>query len=297
MWHPLAVADQPSSTVGARVAAAVRRAVAARPQPPAPDERPALERRIHKLERAVHKARREAWKDESPRLVDLDYPAAHIVIDASTKLARKRKNATSKEPRTVEWIESLPAGAVLYDVGANVGAYSLIGALRPQGALEVLAFEPAFATYAVLCRNVVHNAVEAHVMPLPITLGETTKLGSFGYHDLAAGAALHGGLYSTETPAYEQPVLVFALDDLIETFALTPPNHLKLDVDGAELEVLRGATATFADSALQSVLVELSQRYEEEVDAFMSGHGLTGTDRLRGGQAGGEPFLYALYER
>lgn len=305
-----------------RRAAKVRRATpgtAAAPKAPrASDGRAALERRIakleqalrtareqaprdesprlRKLERAVEKARREAWKDESPHLVDLDYPSARIVLDASTKLARKRRNATSKEPRTVEWIEAMDAGEVLYDVGANVGSYSLIGAMRPQGALRVLAFEPAFATYALLCRNVIHNGVGAQVTPFPITLGQTTRLGSFGYADVAAGAGLHAGLDGAAS-AYDQPVLVFALDDLISRFDLEPPNHVKLDVDGAEVEVLRGAVRTLADARTRSVLVELGVRYEDDVDAFMAEVGLTRTDTLRGGEAAGERFVYALYRR
>jgi FkbM family methyltransferase len=256
-----------------------------------------LEKAVARLERQLEKARWQSWKDETPVLIELDYPSAPIVLDGATKLARKRKNATTKEPQTVAWIESLAAGDVLYDIGANVGAYSLIAALRPQGALRVLAFEPAFANYALLCRNVVHNRAGEHIMPLPITLGAATAVGTFGYSTLSAGAGTHAGLGASGSEAYDQPVLVFALDDLIERFELPFPQHVKLDVERAEVDVLRGGARTLTDPRLQSTLVEIGAESEDEVETLMTGCGLTRVDTLRSGQTAEEPFLYALYRR
>jgi FkbM family methyltransferase len=263
------------------------------------------ERRAERLERTLASTEQALENAKAPPPVTLDYPSANIVLDGSTKLARKRKNATSKEPRTVAWIESLPAGDVLFDVGANVGAYSLIAAKRPQGALRVVAFEPAFSTFGLLCRNVVANGAGDQVTPLPVTLGGRTELGHFGYSTLTAGAGLQvglgGSLESTYggdgESAYDQPVLVFTLDDLIERFVLPFPQHVKLDVDGAEVEILRGATRTLSDPRLKTILAEVFARYEDEVDEIVTGCGLRRTDTLRAGAAHGQPFLYALYER
>jgi hypothetical protein len=47
------------------------------------------------------------------------------------------------------------------------------------------------------------------------------------------------------------------MDDFVSQFALAPPNHIKLDVDGVELKVLRGAPGILANRALRSVLVEV----------------------------------------
>src|SRR4051794_19540475 len=97
--------------------------------------RRALQRRVEKLERALAKAQRNS----PSRTVALDYEPASIELVGATKQERKRRNSVRKEPFTVKWIESLPTDTVLYDIGANVGAYSLIGALRPQGPLQVVA--------------------------------------------------------------------------------------------------------------------------------------------------------------
>src|SRR3954452_22972396 len=258
--------------------------------------RRALEARVHKLERTLEKLRR-------PGPVALDYEPAEVVINSETKTEAKRRRAVYKEPWTVEWIESLGAGDVLYDIGANVGVYSLIAAKRPRGALRVLAFEPGYANFAALCTNIALNGVGDDVTPLPITLGSETRLGRFRYSDVAPGAALHAGAVDDVDveAVFEQPVLVYRLDELVERFALPGPGHLKIDVDGAELAVLQGAAGLLGSPSLRTVLVELSQREDRAVDELLTAHGLRRTDEFsRGGltkDGTPNPYWYALYER
>ena len=65
------------------------------------------------------------------------------------------------EPWTVHWLERIVApGDVLYDVGANIGAFSLVAANAHDQAVRVFAFEPSFVTYAALCRNVLENTCD-----------------------------------------------------------------------------------------------------------------------------------------
>ena len=227
----------------------------------------------------------------------LDYPSADIRLVAATKLSRKRKNAASKEPLTVEWIESLPPGSVLYDIGANVGAYSLIAALRPGGPLRVVAVEPGAASYALLCDHISLNGVGEAVTPLPLVLGDRTELVRFGYATLEAGAASHAGVLGQGDVAYSQPMLMFRLDDLVERFSLPAPQHVKLDVDGAELEVLRGAGALLADAELHSVLVEVPQQLESEIDQLMSANGLLRSVQEEDGRGAAGDQRYAIYRR
>jgi FkbM family methyltransferase len=255
-----------------------------------------LRRRLEKTQLAREKDAKVAWKAERP-VVALDYPRAHIRLVAATKLSRKRKNAAAKEPLTVEWIESLPPGSVLYDIGANVGAYSLIAALRPGGPLRVVAVEPAAASYALLCDHISLNGVGEAVTPLPVVLGERTALARFGYATLEAGAASHVGISGHGAVAYSQPMLMFRLDDLVERFSLPAPQHVKLDVDGAELEVLRGAGALLADAELRSVLVEVPQPLESEIEHVMGANGLRRSVQEEGLRGAAGDQRYAVYRR
>jgi FkbM family methyltransferase len=235
----------------------------------------ALTERIEKLQRSVDKLARVRTAG-GVEMVRLDYPHAELHLEASVRHERKRAQACRKEPWTVEWIESLAAGGVLWDLGANVGAYSLIAAARPSGALRVVSVEPSFSTYAALCRNIVLNDLGSAITPLPVMIGEATGLGTLRYADLAPGASFHEGaapsLIDDFSSVYDQPVMTFALDDLVRTFGLPEPDYIKLDIDGGETFALHGAKETLR--RVKSVMAEISNREREDVDPLMAAAGL-----------------------
>jgi FkbM family methyltransferase len=186
----------------------------------------------------------------------------YLHVDSATEL-QTRLRSCAKEPDTVEWIESMKPGDTFYDIGANVGAYTLIAAKAFGGRVTVFAFEPAFLNFTQLCRNVALNQCQDSVTPLSIALSNKTSLDSFNYHDLITGSALHtlgeaidykGDRFE---PVLKQSVLSFKTDDLIAQFDLPKPTHIKIDVDGIEFLVLKGADQTLSDGTLRSIVVEL----------------------------------------
>ncbi len=244
------------------------------------------DRRLDKVERRLTKRlkrieRRIAWEGGSePKVGRLDYPGAPIELLARTPQERFRLRATEKEPWTVEWLDgSIRPGECLYDIGANVGAYSLVAAMGSAQA-SVVAFEPGFASFATLCHNIAHNRVDDRVTPLPVALSDATELSTLAYCDLGSGHALHGlGEGGTEESAvFRQSLLTYRLDDLVERFGLRPPNHLKVDVDGSEAATLRGAERTLAGSGLRTVMVEVSTKDAEAIERLLARAGL---ERLR----------------
>src|SRR5689334_19678778 len=72
---------------------------------------------------------------------------------APTKaLAWRAETLLSKEPETIRWIDSFSPGSVFWDIGANIGTFSLYAGLGHD--ISVVAFEPAAANYYVLSRNI-----------------------------------------------------------------------------------------------------------------------------------------------
>lgn len=191
----------------------------------------------------------------------LDYPKARIFMSVSSRKEARRLSASKKEPETVSWLERhLKPGDVLYDIGANVGAYSFVANKICGGNVLVYAFEPGFANFASLSANVILNRCQGKVIPFNIALGAETKTLNLNYSSILPGAARHalGG----QTTANFQPVLNYGLDDFIDTFSIKKPNHLKIDVDGGEAEVIAGSSRTLKDSNLKSILIEIDENLE-----------------------------------
>jgi FkbM family methyltransferase len=195
----------------------------------------------------------------------MDYERADIFLHVDSLIEHEaRLHSCAKEPDTVEWIETtMRPGDVFYDVGANVGAYSLVAAKRFAGKVKVYAFEPAFLNFSQLCRNLALNNCQDAVFPLSVALSGRTTIGQFNYHDLVPGSALHtfgeavDYTGQTFTPVFEQTMLSYRLDDLIDQFKIPKPTHIKIDVDGIEKAVLEGAQKTLLNPSLRTVIVEL----------------------------------------
>jgi FkbM family methyltransferase len=246
------------------------------------------------------RARLKSWLMPTVRL---DYPRAVVRLHADSVIELRRAKACRKEPETVEWIEkNMRPGDVLYDVGANVGAYSLVAAMHCGKRADIYAFEPSFATYYQLCRNILLNQCEDVILPYMIALAEDSGVTAFNYQSLEAGSSLHSvGAnrdYKGDTfsPCFRQRVIGFSVDHLIAAFGFAVPNHLKVDVDGTEMEVLRGASATLRNPAVRSLLVEVcdANGQADLVTAFLLERGFVLASRWN---RGGGPFWNYIFER
>lgn len=223
--------------------------------------------------------------EESGGVGTLDLPGSQVRMHVDSFVEwRTRLHSCKKEPDTIEWLQgSLRPGDVLYDIGSNVGAYALAAAALSQSDVRVFAFEPSAPNYAQLCRNIVLNRFGARVVPIPIALTAAPGLVNFGYSDLTPGAALHDSGSAEMHPEVGHSVLGATLDSLVSVYSLKHPTHIKVDVDGAEVGVIRGATDVLRSPTLRTVLIELDQSAAEYsmVDAMLREAGLTCTSKRR----------------
>jgi FkbM family methyltransferase len=246
---------------------------------------------------------RAELSDALPFAGRLDYPAHDIYLRVTSHSEARRLLSCQKEPWTIQWIEScIHPGDTVFDIGANVGAYSLVMAKVTGGRAKVFAFEPAFATFSALCSNVILNHCEESIIPLPIALAAHTKFMDFNYSDLRPGRAFHwaGDDEVKNNPAYRQCVLGYALDDLVTTFHLPLPTHIKLDVDGTELEVLHGAARTLVHEGIRSLLIEVNEDNrgaDRKVIQFVEALGfrLKSRARRQNRNGGSAPFSYCTF--
>jgi FkbM family methyltransferase len=168
---------------------------------------------------------------------------------------------STKEPETLDWLdEELRDGDVFFDVGANIGLYSLYAAKRRPSA-QVIAFEPAYHNFARLCRNVALNGC-ANVLPCNVPLAESDRLDVFHTSDTEAGSALNAFGGPSAFRAREGATLVkqwalsVSLDQLVSQYDAPVPTLLKIDVDGIEEQILAGAESVLARPTLRGLLIE-----------------------------------------
>ena len=243
-------------------------------------------------------------RENLKRIERLDYPSGDLKLHVETLEHVGRLRSCAKEPGTVRWIEThVQPGDVFYDIGANVGAYTLVAFRHTLGQSSIVAFEPAFATFATLCENLAINQCGETVIPLNVALTEQTGVLTFNFSDTTSGAALHavGDPISQDgeafKPVYAQPVLAYRLDDLIVQMGLPSPNHIKIDVDGAEPSILRGAEKTLRSGAVRSLLIEANDTLpsRDEIVMIMTDYGFKVTERINALTM--TEFSYYLFER
>ena len=164
----------------------------------------------------------------------------------------------TKEPDTVTWIRSMKPGEVFYDVGANIGLYTLLAA--KQG-LCVFSFEPESQNFSVLVRNLAMNTFDVPPVAFPFCISDSERVDTLRLSSLIAGGSCHSFAsdlnYKRQEKewAYKQGSVAFSLDTLVYELAMPQPTHIKIDVDGFEDKVLRGAERVLDHT--QSVLVEM----------------------------------------
>lgn len=183
----------------------------------------------------------------------------------------------TKEPDTIEWIDSFGSDDVLWDIGANIGIYSIYAALR---GMRVFAFEPNFFNYFVLCANIALNDMGDLVTPLCLALSDRKAVGSLRLSSLdfgSSGSGFSASATPRKTSTFQQGMIGFDIDSAISEFGLGVPTHVKIDVDGIEPGIVKGGAATFRDPRLRSVSVELDENNTKEVSlvsAVLEGAGL-----------------------
>ena len=146
----------------------------------------------------------------------------------------------------LEWIEEY-GGGVFFDVGANIGIYSLFYARAKEG--NVYSFEPSVFNLRQLAKNISINKLSERITIVSNPLSESTGAAKF-----INGSADEGGALSAFGVKYghdgkpiisdiNYSVLGFSLDDLFEKKVLTEkPSLIKIDVDGIEHLILKGAS-------------------------------------------------------
>lgn len=162
------------------------------------------------------------------------------------RIRNRNKYGESKEADLVKFIDRLEPGSVMWDVGANIGYFSIYAAKR---GCKVLAFEPDQMTANIINKNIFLNALSEMVMNIPIALNDETKISSFNMREFLPANAYNtfdrdmNEWGNTFKPEFIQGAMGVRGDDIVldgDLSAFSNPSFIKIDVDGNEYKVLKG---------------------------------------------------------
>lgn len=200
--------------------------------------------------------------------------SGEIHFEASTaRASHDALSITHGEPETVRWIEDLPAEGVLWDIGANIGVYSLYAAYQKN--LDVLAFEPGAASHAALVRNIEINGLDEKIDPFCLAFSDHTSIDQLYMANTGAGHSMHAFGQSNSVSGeiiskFRQTVTGYSMDDFCRIFEPKLPDFIKLDVDSIEDKIIDGASNTLSKH-VQSLIVEIDECHGPVVDSRIAG--------------------------
>ncbi len=177
-------------------------------------------------------------------------PIADEYVSVSARVARGLPKDIDS-PIFRPWLESANKASVLIDAGANIGVWSVMAARRMSEGGRVFAFEPNPSTFVTLrdMARVAHGP--GTIQPVQAALGQRRGTA----HIVFDGDSTLAHLGTAGIPVPLTTIDVFCESNQVA------PSAIKIDVEGAELDVLRGARQVMA-TCRPTILLELHYRPE-----------------------------------
>ena len=176
----------------------------------------------------------------------------------------------SKEPETLAWIDTFENSSVFWDVGANIGLYSLYAAQKKS--CKVVAVEPSIFNLEILAKNIALNKAERLVTIFPIALTNQNSQGLFSMSSDEVGGALStfGKDYGYDGKKldfkFQFQGIGMRMDNAVDLWGLDQPDYVKVDVDGIEHLVLEGFGEKL--KKVKSLLIEVNKDFKEQAAAI-----------------------------
>lgn len=178
----------------------------------------------------------------------------------------RAKTFFSKEPETIKWMnDSGSENKVFYDIGANMGIYSIYYAKKFKS--KVFSFEPAFKNLDLLSKNIKLNSLENKIVLIPNPISNKAHLSDFFQLNTTAGGStatfndedtkkIHLNKKNINLNPTQYRTLGLSIDSLIDENLILAPDLIKIDVDGNEEQIIKGCKKTIQKIKKISLLIE-----------------------------------------
>ena len=195
----------------------------------------------------------------------------------------------TRQPATIAWIDAFQPESVFWDVGANIGVFTLYAALR--GDVRVVAFEPAAVNYFLLSANCEANRFDSRVQCLLAGLGRGRSIAELEVSQFAAGKSF-SFLGKDQSYKGRQAALVLSIDQLVEDYGMACPNYIKIDVPGISEDIIAGGERTLQRKDVREVHIELTtSKGGRRIADMLTGYGFVVASRDEHGGSGDVTFV------
>ena len=216
------------------------------------------------------------------------------IYSPSSVLFWRSETYFTKEPETLEWIKNFKkkklSKIVFWDIGANVGLYTLYGCAIHQHDIEVFSFEPSVNNLKGLATNMSLNNLSNQVKIIPNPLNNENNFSHLNESSLIEGSALNsfsnnlnfqGEIFN---PSLSYETLGLTLDYLVDKNYLKLPNYIKIDVDGNEHLILEGFKKNINNDEIFEILIEINENYKfqlQQILDFMNKNNFKLTEKFK----------------
>ena len=183
----------------------------------------------------------------------------------------------SKEPETIEWINNFKNNnnEIFWDIGANIGLYSIYNSIKNKK-ISTIAFEPSTSNLRVLSRNISVNKLQKKIKIFTLPLSDKQN----GFMTMKENVFREGGSMNSfganfdhEGKKYKSNMnySLFGTNIfyLIKNKILKIPQYIKIDVDGIEHLILKGAGRYLREKKLKSISVEINENFSKQLDQIL----------------------------
>lgn len=158
-------------------------------------------------------------------------------------------------------------GDVVVDAGAHVGVYSLRAAKLVGNNGLVIAIEPAEENYKILLKNIFINNTR-NIVPIKVGLWSSRGKAKLYIKESSMLHSLFKDLDESFTLRAEE-IYITTLDHLLKELGVDHIDILKINVEGAELEVLKGAKEVLTEKRVYKIVVTTHPPHEESSRAIV----------------------------
>lgn len=191
-----------------------------------------------------------------------------ITID-HWRVFKRAKTYAIKERDTLDWLDNFEPNTCYFDIGSNIGQYSLYPAKKYGQDIKIYSFEPQCGNYYSLNKNIFLNKLETVITAYCVAISEHSMFSKLYIPKFIPGG--NRSQFGTENindlkipPTHIHGMFGVTLDDLCFKWGFPCPNYIKIDVDGIEIPILKGARNVLKNPALRSIIVELGTVEEQE---------------------------------